>query len=52
MTPQELLSAAHTVLARWPEAELVKNGVGNLSILDDGAYVGWINLRDGEVKSW
>lgn len=33
-----------------PDAELAKNQVGNLAILDKDEYqVGWVDLRYGEV---
>ena len=50
MTPQQLLAAAQTLVERVPDAELVKNKVGNLSIVNsDGDYLGWVNLRYGRV---
>jgi hypothetical protein len=50
MTTQQFLAAAQEVAERMPGAELAKNPVGNLTILDsDGDYVGWIDLRYGEV---
>lgn len=50
MTPQQLLAAAQTVVERAPDAELVKNKVGNLAIVNtDGNYIGWVNLRYGTV---
>lgn len=56
--PAQLLEAATSVLNTWPDGELVKNQVGNLSVhlrppdcdceipCD---YVGYIDLRSGEV---
>lgn len=49
MTPAQLLAGATEVARRWPGAELVKNQVGNLSVVVDGVYVGYLDLRDGEV---
>ena len=50
MTPQQFLSAVQQVIERAPEAELVKNRVGNLSIINaDQDYIGWVDLRYGEV---
>jgi hypothetical protein len=49
MTPAQLLAGAQEVAGRFPGAELVKNAAGNLAIADGGRYVGWLNLRDGEV---
>jgi hypothetical protein len=50
MTVAGLLSAAQAVAELVPDAELVKNQVGNLAILArDGDYLGWIDLRTGIV---
>ena len=49
LTPARLLAAARLVIERAPDAELEKNRVGNLSIMRDGEWSGWINLRTGEV---
>ncbi len=51
MTPQELLAAAQNVVERMPDAQLAKNQVGNLAILDaEGEFRhGYIDLRYGEV---
>ena len=49
MTPAQLLAGAAEVAERWPDARLVKNGVGNLAIADGGEYVGYLDLRTGEV---
>ncbi|MFJ1461819.1 hypothetical protein [Nocardia sp. N2S4-5] len=40
---------AEQVAARHPNATLVKNDVGNLSIIDAGEYAGWLDLGSGEV---
>lgn len=50
LTPQELLTAAQQLVAEIPNATLVKNEVGNLAIIDEGAYLGWVDLRTGEVE--
>lgn len=51
MTPEDLRVACDLVANRFPGADLVKNQVGNLSILDTGGlYIGWIDLRTGEVE--
>lgn len=40
------------------DAELVKNKVGNLAVIVDGAYTGWVDLQTGkvgladEVRDW
>lgn len=56
MIPDQLRAALDEVEvhAQAERVELVKNVVGNLSIVVGGAYVGWIDLRTGEVewKSW
>lgn len=49
MTPQQLVLAAADAHVLWPGAELRKNGVGNLAVYVDGVYVGFIDLRTGEV---
>jgi hypothetical protein len=51
MTPAQLLAGAREVAERWPDAELVKNQVGNLSVMDGGRYVAWLDLRTGEVAA-
>jgi hypothetical protein len=51
MTPAQLLAVATEVSERFPDAELVKNGVGNLAGFVNGAYVAWLDLRTGEVAS-
>jgi hypothetical protein len=50
MTPAQLLAGASEVARRWPGALLVKNEVGNLAIVDDGEYVGFLDLRTGMVQ--
>jgi hypothetical protein len=49
MRPDQFLAAAQAVASRFPDCELVKNQVGNLSILLDGEQIGWVDLRYGEV---
>jgi hypothetical protein len=49
MTPAQLLAGAQEVAERFPDAELVKNDLGNLAIVDSGEYAGFIDLRTGEV---
>lgn len=50
MTPAEFLQAAQAVVERFPNAELVKNEVGNLAVFVDGQYVAWVDLRYGELE--
>ena len=47
MTPAQLLAGAQAVAERAPDAELVKNQVGNLAIARDGRTIGWLDLRYG-----
>ena len=47
MTPAQLLSGAQAIADRAPDAELIKNDVGNLTIVRDGEYIGWLDLRYG-----
>lgn len=51
LSPALLVSAAQSCMLRWPDATLEKNGVGNLAVMLDGEYVGYIDLRTGEVCS-
>lgn len=51
MTTDQFLEAAEEVMDRMPGATLVKNQVGNLTIMDlHGDMAGWVNLRNGEVN--
>jgi hypothetical protein len=51
LTSTVFLEAARRVVRLFPEGLLVRNRVGNLSVLDtDGEYVGWVDLTTGEVK--
>ena len=47
MTPAQLLAGAQAIAARAPDAELVKNEVGNLAIVRAGEMIGWLDLRYG-----
>jgi hypothetical protein len=49
MTPAQLLAGATEVFERVPDAVLVKNQVGNLAIVQDGTYTGYLDLRYGTV---
>lgn len=44
------------IIARYPDAELAKNQVGNLTIAESTAHdapqIGHWNLRTGEVEWW
>lgn len=51
MTPHELLVIAQEIVEREPNAQLVKNAVGNLAILDaEEGFIGWADLQTGEVE--
>ena len=50
MTAADLRVALDLVQQRDAQAELEKNGIGNLSIISGGYYVGWIDLRTAEVE--
>jgi hypothetical protein len=52
MTPQQLLTVAQQVATWYPEADLVKNQVGNLSVVNAGQYVGFIDLATGEFEGF
>jgi hypothetical protein len=49
MTPAQLVAGAQEVAERAPDAVLVKNQVGNLTIIRDGEMIGWLDLRYGEA---
>lgn len=51
MTGEDLLRIATEITTRLPGARLVKNQIGNVGIYvpDADEYVGWIDLRFGEV---
>ena len=50
VTTQQMHEMADTVHARYPDAVLVKNRVGNLSVMVDGEYLGFLDLRFGGVN--
>jgi hypothetical protein len=43
------LNAAIHAGSLLPSDELHRNEVGNLAVIRDGDYVGWVDLRFGEV---
>lgn len=51
VTTREFVRAAQRAYERWPEGVLVKNQVGNVAVLVDGVYVGFIDLNTGDVDS-
>lgn len=46
----KLFEAVKDIMRRWPDAVLSKNAVGNLAIFSGGVYVGWLDLRNGNVN--
>lgn len=50
MTPQQLARLALELDQRIPDATLSKNHVGNLAVMSEGAYLGWIDLFQGELN--
>lgn len=50
ITGDDLVRMGAEVTAACPEHTLVKNAVGNLAIMVDGDYVGWLDLNSGEVN--
>lgn len=47
---EELPRQLYDLAGRHPNATVVRNDVGNLSILNaDGSHVGWIDVLTGEV---
>jgi hypothetical protein len=50
MTPAQFRSMALTVTDRIPaDAQIVRNAVGNLAVMVNGEYAGFIDLVTGEV---
>lgn len=47
--PADLIRAGREILRRYPEARLMKNRVGNISIMVEGEYVGYVELYNGLV---
>lgn len=56
MTPAQLLAIATELSERLPaNAQLTRTEVGNLSLLVDGKYVGFVDLKAGKIsmiQSW
>jgi hypothetical protein len=52
MTPQQLLTVAQQVATWYPEADLVKNQVGNQCVVNAGPNVGFIDLATGEFEGF
>ncbi len=44
MNVEQLAGAAKRAAERWPGAEIVRNQVGNVSVIHDGEYVGYIDF--------
>lgn len=52
MTVEDLVAVAQVCAEKYPGADLVKNGVGNLLIVVDGQDVGYIDLFSAEAHGW
>lgn len=51
ITPTVLADAMEQLISQaGDDARLVKNRVGNLSVIREGAYVGFVDLGSGEVS--
>lgn len=50
MTPDQLLAAASYLLRNEPACTLVKNQVGNLTVMVGDEYAGFVDLNTGEVE--
>lgn len=46
----DLVKAYVEIHQRYPDAELDKNRVGNMSIMDGDMFVGFVDVRTGEVE--
>lgn len=45
LTAEEFLAAARTIYQQTPDAKLLKNDVGNLTIVDAaGEYIGYVDI--------
>lgn len=49
MTAEQLLRVASEILRKHPRSTIERNAVGNLAIVDGGEYIGWVDVRDGEI---
>jgi hypothetical protein len=49
LTPAQLIIACQEAAKLFPGCVLVKNRVGNLAVVLAGDYVGFIDLKTGEV---
>ncbi|MCM6778045.1 hypothetical protein NDR87_30880 [Nocardia sp. CDC159] len=53
MTTDDLLAAAQDLAQRYPRADLIKNSVGNLVVVDeDGQSVAYLDLSTGEIDTF
>lgn len=52
MDAAQFVELAQALQARWPDAKLVKNGVGNLLVVVDDEDVGYLDLFSGELHGW
>lgn len=49
ISPRDLARAVDQLVLRFPDAELHKNGAGDLAIFVGDAFVGWVDLNYAEV---
>ncbi len=50
VAPVVLIQALQIVHGQFPGAKVMRNSVGNLAIVgDDGSYLGYVDLTDGDV---
>lgn len=45
-----LRAALDAAEERYPAARLARNPVGNLAVIVDGEYAGWVDLATGEFN--
>lgn len=51
MKIDDLIDSLNALKLRYPTSTLMKNQVGNISaILENGEYVAYIDLHDGELN--
>lgn len=52
VTPEQLVRAGIRILQEYPDAQIVRNRVGNLSVMDGARYAGYVDVNTGEVELW
>ena len=50
MTVDQMREAAAKIKKKYSDAELVRNTVGNLTIMVRGIYVGYVDVLNGTVE--